>query len=332
MMMKLRFLAPIMVVTACGGGNAETQHPTLVTPPPAATASVTPESLEKDPVALFPGGALGMFSLDLHAFYASQSAGTVAAQVAEKYFPIGAEAGFSASRDLDRVLGGIYSMQGVDVLATLIGRFDEAKIVQAAQAKTQTRIGVPIVASTYANRTLYTVSDVGFTVVSAHLVLAGTKTTIKRALDRMRDARLGHDVPGWMLQTIQTPAAAGALALNLDATKGGIPLASVMGGFPIKGTDGITALRLLGNFQPPGMHIAGSATYVDEAHAKAGADGLKAFLGSTVVSVGLSALGVSLHDVNVTPAQSDAQVAFSLDDASLRNLIGRLPALASTGP
>jgi hypothetical protein len=105
-----------------------------------------------------------------------------------------------------------------------------------------------------------------------------------------------------------------------------------MGGFPIKGTDGITALRLLGNFQPPGMHIAGSATYVDEAHAKAGADGLKAFLGSTVVSVGLSALGVSLHDVNVTPAQSDAQVAFSLDDASLRNLIGRLPALASTGP
>ena len=135
MMMKLRFLAPIMVVTACGGGNAETQHPTLVTPPPAATASVTPESLEKDPVALFPGGALGMFSLDLHAFYASQSAGTVAAQVAEKYFPIGAEAGFSASRDLDRVLGGIYSMQGVDVLATLIGRFDEAKIVQAARSQ-----------------------------------------------------------------------------------------------------------------------------------------------------------------------------------------------------
>jgi hypothetical protein len=272
-----------------------------------------------------------MFALDLKAFYASQSAGPTAAQVAEKYFPIGTEAGFSASRDLDRVMGGIYSMQGADVLATLIGRFDEAKIAACAQAKTQTRMGVPVVASTYANRTLYTVSDVGFTVVSPHLVLAGTKTTIKRALDRMRDARLGHDAPAWMLQTIQTPAAAGALALNLDASKGGIPLASLTGGFPLRGTDGITALRLLGNFQPPGMHVAGSATYMDEAHAKAGAEGLKSFFSSTVLTVAMSAMGVSLRDVTITPAQSDAQISFAVDDASLKSFIGRLPALMNTG-
>jgi hypothetical protein len=270
-----------------------------------------------------------MFAVDLRAFYTSPSAGPTAAQVAEKYFPIGAEAGFSASRDLDRMMGGIYSMQGADVLATLVGRFDEAKIAQVAQQKTQTHFGVPVVASTYANRTMYTVSDVGFTVISPHLVLSGTKTTIKRALDRMRDAHLGHDAPAWMVQTIQTPAAAAALALNLDGSKGGIPLASVMGGFPLKGTDGITALRLLGNFQPPGMHIAGSATYVDAAHAQAGAEGLKSLFSSTVFSVAMSALGVAVQGVNITPSQSDAQIACTIDDASLRNFIGRLPALTN---
>ncbi len=313
---------------ACGG-EAANQQPTLVAPSASVTAAVTPESLDKDPLALFPSGALGMFAIDLRAFYTSQSAGPMAAQVAEKYFPIGAEAGFSASRDLDRVMGGIYSMQGVDVLATLVGRFDEARITQFAQAKTQTRLGVPVVASTYANRTMFTVADVGFTIISPHLVLSGTKTTIKRALDRIRDARLTHEAPGWMLQTIQTPAAAAALALNLDQTKGGIPLGALTG-FPLKGTDGITALRLLGNFQPPGMHIAGSATYADEAHAKAGADGLKSLFGSTVFNVAMSALGVSVQNVTITPAQNDAQIACTLDDASLRNFIGRLPALTTS--
>jgi hypothetical protein len=327
--MKLRFFGAMAIVVACGGSTTN-QQPTLVTPAPSASAAVTPESLEKDPLALFPGGALGMFAIDLRAFYTSQSAGPVAAQVVEKYFPIGAEAGFSASRDLDRMTGGIYSMQGVDVLATLVGRFDEAKIAQAAQAKTQTHWGVPVVASTYANRTMYTVADAGFTVISPHLVLAGTKTTIKRALDRMRDARLGHDAPAWMIQTIQTPAAAAVLALNLDSQKGGIPLASITGSIPLKGTDGLTALRLLGNFQAPGMHVAGSATYVDEAHAKAGGDGLKALSASTLFSVAMSALGVSVRDLAITPVQSDAQIAFTVDDASLRNFIGRLPALTTT--
>jgi hypothetical protein len=329
MMMKRACVATILWVVTAACGSTQ-QQPTLVGPTPSASAAVTPEVLEKDPLSLFPSNALGMFTVDLRAFYTSPSAGTIAAQVAEKYFPIGSEAGFSASRDLDRVTGGIYSMQGADVLATLVGRFDEAKLATLAQSKTQTRLGVPVVSSTYAGRTLYTVSDVGFTIVSSHLVLAGTKTTIKRALDRMHDARLGHDAPGWMIQTVQTPAAAAALALDLDQKKGGIPLASMTGGFPLKGTDGITALRLLGNFQAPGMHVAGSATYMDEAHAKAGAEGLKSLFSSTVFTVAMSALGVSIQSVNIAPAQNDAQIAFAVDDASLRNFIGRLPALTNS--
>ncbi len=319
-----RFLAAIALVAACGGSSANEQ-PKLVTPPASGSAAVTPESLDKDPLSLFPAGALAMFSLDLHAFYTSQSAGAIAAQVTEKYFPLGAEAGFSASRDLDRVMGGIYSMQGVDALATLVGRFDTAKITALAASHAQIHGGGVVASSVYANRTLFTVNDIGFTILTPHLVIAGTKTTIKRALDRIRDGKLTRDAPAWMLQTLATPAAAGALAID---TKG-MPLSNLTGGFPLKGTDGMTNVRLLGNFQAPGMHIAGSATYADEAHAKAGADGLRALFASTAFSVLTSALGVAVKDVAVTPVQNDAQISFTVDDASLRNLIGRLPSLAS---
>ena len=315
-----------IAAAACGGSGAEQPKPTLATASGQAQArppAVTAEMMEKDPLALFPAGALGMFAIDMHAFYASASTGPTAAKVAEKYFPIGAEAGFSPSRDLDRVTAGVYSMQGADGLATLVGRFDAAKIQQLADSKTQLHGGGLLVASQYAGRTLYTVADVGFTIVSPRLVLGGTKTTIKRALDRLRDGKLAHDAPPWMLQTIATPSAAVAVALD---TKG-IPLASVTGGFPLKGTDGMTALRVLGNFEPPGMHAAGAATYADEAHAKAGAAGLQSLFSSTAFSVLTSALGVSVRDVKITPAHDDAQIAFTIDDASMRNFLQRLPAL-----
>jgi hypothetical protein len=323
MTMLRKFLGLSAVVVACGGSGANQPQPTLASATASASAApVTGDQLEKDPLALFPSGALGMFSIDAKAFYASQSAGPTAAQLAEKYFPIGSECGFSASKDLDRVTGGFYSMQGADVLATLAGRFDDAKIAAAAQAKTQLHTGGVIVASQYANRTMYTVADAGFTVLTPHLVLAGTKTTIKRALERIADKKLTHDAPAWMLQTLATPNAAAALAVD---TKG-MPLTGLTGGFPLKGTDGMTAVRLLANFQAPGMHVAGAATYVDEAHAKTGAEGLKSLSSSTAFTVLTSALGVTLKDVVITPAQSDAQISFAVDDTSLKNLFAKLPA------
>jgi hypothetical protein len=329
--MLRRFLALSTVVVACGGSGANQPQPTLASASASAGAApITPEMLEKDPLALFPSGALGMFAIDAKAFYASQSAGPAAAQLAEKYFPIGSECGFSPSKDLDRVTGGIYSMQGADVLATLAGRFDDAKIAAAAQAKTQLHTGGVVVASQYAGRTMYTVADAGFTVLSPHLVLAGTKTTIKRALERIADRKLAHDAPAWMLQTLATVSSAaggGGAATALAIDTKGMPLSSMTGGFPLKGTDGMTAVRLLANFQPPGVHVAGAATYSDEAHAKAGADGLKALSTSAAFTVITSALGMTLKDVVITPAQSDAQISFAVDDTSMKNLFLRLPAV-----
>ncbi len=302
----------IAFCVSCGGAKQQE----VVTPTAAPVVSV--ESMERDPLVLFPSSALAMFTLDTKTFYASPTAGPQAAQLAEKYFPVGAEVGFSASRDLDRATAAFYSTSGADALVAFAGRFDEAKIAQAAQAHTATKAGL-LVQSTYANRTLFTINNVGFTVLSPHLVLAGTETSIRRALDRLRDGKVTRDAPAWMLETLSTPAAAAAAAIDLKSFP-----PNTFSGLPLKGMNGMTALRLRGNVQPPGMHVAGSVTYVDAQHAQAGAEGLQSVLQSPIVSM---ALGLQLRDVKIQPAQSDAQVSFALDDASLRGLLARLPSM-----
>ncbi len=92
MMMSLRrlvflgaFALGAPAVGACGGGGATQPPPTLATA--SATTTAAPRvDYEKDQLALFPSGALAMFSLDLKAFYASPTAGPAAAQLAENIF------------------------------------------------------------------------------------------------------------------------------------------------------------------------------------------------------------------------------------------------------
>ncbi|HEY8080245.1 MAG TPA: hypothetical protein VIF62_39215, partial [Labilithrix sp.] len=54
-----------------------------------------------DALALLPGGAIAVGTIDARAFYGSQTFGADLAKMTEKYVPIGDEAGFKASRDVD---------------------------------------------------------------------------------------------------------------------------------------------------------------------------------------------------------------------------------------
>jgi hypothetical protein len=65
--------------------------------------SPTAEPSMDDALALLPGNAIGAGTVDARAFFGSQTFGADLARLVEKYVPIGAEAGFQASRDVDRV-------------------------------------------------------------------------------------------------------------------------------------------------------------------------------------------------------------------------------------
>ena len=115
------------------------------------------------------------------------------------------EAGFQASRDVDRVTFASYSYQGIDVAAIVIGRFDSAKIKLVASAQTPTKGGGTLVVSQYAGRDVYTVNNVGFTLLSDTRAIVGTEQGIRRVLERIKDKRVKRDIAPWMISTLETP-------------------------------------------------------------------------------------------------------------------------------
>ncbi|MDF2693679.1 MAG: hypothetical protein K0S65_2062, partial [Labilithrix sp.] len=253
------------------------------------------------------------------AFFGSQTFGSELAKLVEKYLPVGQEAGFSASRDVDRVTWASYSYQGVDAAAIVVGRFDEAKIKQAALQKTPTKGGGVLVASQYAGRDVYTVNNVGFTILSSTKAIAGTESGIRRVLERIKDGRVKRDIAPWMIETVETPGAAGAVAGDF-ATQ---PMpAEAMRQIPVPFLQSMKALRVLITFKEPGVQIAGSLTYPDEKAAGTASEHVKQIANQ---AKWLALIGVKIQSVDVKTEKQDVQVKLEVDDQSLRQVLATAP-------
>jgi len=280
---------------------------------PATQTPTAGESTE-DALALLPAGAIAVGTIDGRAFFSSQSFGAELAQLLEKYVPIGPEAGFQASRDVDRVTFASYSYQGIDAAAIVVGRFDEAKIKEVAAKHIPTKGGAVIVASPYAGRDVYTVGNVGFTLLSPTKAIAGTEAGIRRVLDRIRDKRVKREMASWMLQTVETPGASAAVAADLATNPVPAELARQV---PLPIFNNVKAVRLVATFKEPGLNVAGSLTYPDAAAAQNGA---------SVVKKGLAIVGVVLRmqKADIAVEQADVQLKLAIDDQALRALLGSM--------
>lgn len=221
-------------------------------------------AIDADPLALLPGNAIGVANVDAQALFES-SFGSRLLAIVRARSPLPAKAEFEPSRDLDRVYLGSYSMQGADVAGVAVGRFAPEKIAEA-EGELQTVGGKPVVKSTYAGRTLYTAGGIGFTVLTARTVVFGNETGIRRALDRIEEGRVKRRLSPWMLEILDKPSA--PLTAGADLT--GHPLPSAARS-ELKFLDGIETASLLGNFEPPGLNLAGTLSYADADGAKRGA-------------------------------------------------------------
>lgn len=273
----------------------------------------------EDALALLPGNAIAVGTVDARAFFGSETFGADLSKLIEAYMPIGAEAGFTATKDVDRVTFASYSYQGIDAAAVIIGRFDEAKIKQAASAHTQMKSGQYLVASQYAGRDVYTVNNIGFTVVSPTRVIAGTESGIRRVLERIKDNRVKRDITKWMLDTVETPGAAAAVAADFATNP--IP-GEALRHVPVQGVKDMKGLRVLVSFKSPGMQVAGSLTYADPAAATANLEHVKSAASFTKW---LSLFGVTIKNIDIKAEQSDVQVKLEVDDQSLRTVLAAAP-------
>jgi hypothetical protein len=300
----------------------------------ADQVQVTDADIDRDPLALLPGSAIGLVHVDAPAMFASEF-GQHLQQLAQSRMPLPASAGFVPTRDLTALYIGLYSMQGADVAAVATGTFNPQAIEQAADGTTLTPLGAPLVKTTYARHTLYVSRNVGFAVLTAHTALFGDETGIRRALDRLSEGRAHHDVPAWVDQLFATANAPTAGAFDL--TTGGSAEAAAKN-FPF--LHGLKTAKLVGNFQPPGMNFAGTMSYPDPQTALSASQSIDQ-MSSTIRNYSfflqLAGIGNPIQKLQTVASGNDAQFVLGLDSKTidwllnqLANSLGAQP--ASTSP
>lgn len=287
--------------------------------------TVDAHSIDGQPLNLLPSGALVLGQLDAQALFKTYMGGQTA-QIIANVLPLGRESNFDPGRDVQRVLSAIYAMQGADFVALLQGHFDVLAITRAADARVQTPSGAPLVRTRYGDWDIYTVANVGFVMLTPQTVLSGNETGIRRAIDRLRFGQIEPSLAPWMHELLGDRNA--AFAMVGDVSGQGV-IAAVGERLPF--VVGLRLVRILGNFQPPGMNMVGSFTYVDEEAAKKGAEGLTqlqqlAYLASLIASWGL---GGKTPELDVALQGTNVAFATQIDTGTISLLLGLIQRFTS---
>jgi hypothetical protein len=276
------------------------------------------EVIDRDAFALLPAEPIALGWLDARAFLASPL-GAEANRLFSRYVPLGQDTGFVLQRDLRVVVGGLYSFSGVDMVMVAQGDF-HPELIKAAAGHPGASGAVVLVHSTYAGNDVYTWADWGLTPVTAHTLLLGSQTAMRRALDKIRDNRLQRDAPAWMLQLVTNPQAALVVAGD-TAARPEVAALSKTAPFLM----GLSTFRVLGNFLAPGLNLAGTFSYADAASAHSAAETLRN-TGQLAGALNLLAVfGVAspVRKLDVTEQGSDTMFVSALDADAVAKLLPR---------
>lgn len=278
------------------------------------SANSTPAKIDvdADPVALLPAGPIVVARIDGRAAAASAGLGPALAELGTSESPLGDEVGFQPSRDVNRIVVGLYGGASVDWVAVLGGRFDTDKLAAA----TRTKGGSPIVSGTYAGFATHTAGATVYVPLTRQTVLAGSAAGVQRALNRISDSHAGPLVPPWMSEAVATPGAQLVLVGDFQTEP---EAAAALASLNVAWTQHLEVARIIANFQPPGLNAAATLTYSSDAEAAVASDGIQS-LGVWVRTLGPLLGGIRVQGLEVKQAAHDVQVAFALDDGSLRAL------------
>ncbi|WP_437591922.1 hypothetical protein [Sorangium sp. So ce1000] len=291
-----------LALTALGGCGGADDSLALI-----GGEKIDATAIDRDPLAVLPSGAVMLGYLDAAAMFTSGLGGEVN-QIVTSLLPLGPESNFVPARDIVKVYGGLYAMQGADFCAVMQGNFDVDAIRRSADARAVTVIGAPLVKTRYADNDLFTAGNVGFVVLTPHTILTGNETGMRRALDRLRSGKLKRSVPSWMVELLGTKGASFAVAGDLSSQAA---VASAAGQLPFLA--GLQYVRVIGNFQPPGVNFAGALTYTDPQSAANGAVALRNLEQIARIAGVLSSWGFGYGSVPpMQVAQRESDVAFTL--------------------
>lgn len=283
----------------------------------AAGVEVTAEQIDREPLWLLPPGGIGWFHLD-NALTARSELGRLLLADLQARLALPSSAGVSLERDVSRLSVSSYSMKGLDFAGIAQGNFDPERIAGAALEYRGGPLAPQLTRSQYAGRTLFTAASVGFVVVTPRTILFGNEVAIRRCLDRIADGRVADDLPRWAKDLLATPNTAFSFGLDLNAS-------AITAALPrrLAGLRGASLARAVGNFEPPGINVAGTITHADHDGARESATGLLQAGGSLNMYGRLFGLGQPIQKLETQAVGNDTQVVLAVDGAAVQVLMKR---------
>lgn len=315
------FAVLIGATTACGAKDD-------IIVKTGADKKLTDQQIDGEPVALLPGSAVGIAYIDAKKLVASPF-GTKILAVTERRMPLPASAGFDPKRDLEALWIGFYSMQGADVAGVAIGTFDRQKIEAAADGTQKTPLGLPVTKSTYSGHALYTAGETGFTVLTARVALFGNDIGVRRAIDRVEEGRAKKQLPKYMTDLLATPNA--PLVVAGDLTSNPLPDAARN---QLAFTEGLETIALVGNFEDPGVNLAGTLSYGDKATAEKGAQNLlttRAMLDRYAPFLALVGIPQPVRKLDAQPKEKTVGFVAAVDGQAVAVLLDKAEELMTQG-
>ncbi|HEU4581612.1 MAG TPA: hypothetical protein VFS67_25315 [Polyangiaceae bacterium] len=297
----------------------------------AAGAAVSAADIDRDPLQLLPPGSIAWFHLDVTSS-AQSDLGQYVLSDLEARFPMPDQAGFSLRRDVTQLNLAAYSLQGVDFAGVALGSFDAAKIAAAAVEYKGGPLAPQLTKSEYAGRTLFTAQNVGFSILTAHTALFGNDVGMRRCLDRIADARVADDLPAWVKELLGTPNASFSFGGDLsgNAVTATLPRRLAL-------LEGASQLRVVGNFTPPGVNLAGTIQHANPTAAGHSATALREVGGSVNVYAQLLGLGRPIRKLETQAVGNDAQLVIAVEGDAIKLLMKRFlppppPLVQHSGP
>lgn len=310
-----------LALAACGGSEVILRTPD--------GRGVTAAQIDQEPLWLLPPGGLAYVNVDTQRANSSAFGERLLAEL-DARLPLPASAGFSRERDLSALHLATYSMQGIDIAGVARGHFDAKRIEAAASEYREGLLSDGLQRSEYAGRVLFTAHGVGFAIVTPRTAVFGSESGIRRCLDRIADGRLNDDLPSWAKELAASPEAAYSVGVDLRA--GAVATAVAR---RLTFLEGATLLRGVGNFDPPGVHLAGTVSHEREQQAREGVQGLLAAGGSANLWGRLLGLGQPIQKLEAQSSGTDNQFVLALDGNALLTLMARFlpaPPPQSTSP
>jgi hypothetical protein len=300
-----------LLLTACGSG------PEVIVKT-ADGHGLTAEDIDRSPLGLLPPGGFAWAHVDV-ARAAQSSVGQRLLDFAEARAPVPASTGFVPRRDLTRVVFSVYSMQGLDVAGVASGTFDPARIAQAAADPTSSVLGARLIETEYAGRKLYTLQNVGFVVLTPRTLLFGNDTGLRRSLDRIQEGRASNELPSWVRDLLETPSA--HFVVGFDFTSEAVAAAVAPRLTFLRGAQ---QARVLGNFEPPGINLAGTISYTDAQAAANGSNDLLRSGSNLGMAARLLGMGKPIRKLESRVSDNDAEFVLSLEESALDKALGLL--------